>query len=277
MHHIFKGEFAVLEELLHQLILSACGGLHDGLAGGLDLVGDGGGDVDLLQGLALADEGLVFQHAHHAGELAVLNDRHLDGGDVAAVLLGDGGERLLEVGVLAIHLVDDDHAGGVGLVAHGPGLLRADIQAGDGAHGDDGALAHGQRAGLLTGEIEVSGDIDQIDLGVLPLQRSHGGADGNAALGLFGLEVGGGGAVLNAALAIDRARREQKCLDQSGLAFAAMSDNGKVADVLGLIVFHKKFPLFAIFSCNEIRTGLAVRKRAPYTPQYLYFNRKPRV
>ena len=243
MHHVLKGELAVLEELLHQLVLSAGSGLHDGLAGGFNLVSDGGGDLDLLQGLALADEGLVLQHADHAGELAVLHDRHLDGGDVAAVLFGDGGQRLFEVGVLAIHLVDDDHAGGVGLVAHGPGLFRTDIQAGDGAHGDDGALAHGQRAGLLAGEVKVAGDIDQVDLGFLPLQRSHGGADGNAALGLFRIVVGGGGTVLDATLAVNRARSEQKRLDQRGLALAAVSHNGDVADILGLIILHKKFPL----------------------------------
>ena len=246
VHGLFLGQLiAALQELevLHlQLLVGAGGGLHDGLAAALDLVGQVGGDVDGLEVLALADEGLLLEDAHHAGELAVFDDRHLDGGDVAAVLVGDGAQRALEVGVLLVHFIDDDHAGGVGLVAHGPGLLRAHVQAGDRAHGDQRALAHVHRAHLLAGEIKVAGNIHQIDLPVLPLQRRHGGGDGDLTLDLFRIVVHGGLAVLHAPLAVDRAGGEQKRLGQRGLADAAVTHDGQVADILGLIIFHMDSP-----------------------------------
>ena len=242
VHDLFLGKLAFLEVLLHQFVLGAGRGFHDGFAGALDVAGHIGGDVDLLEGLALAGVGLVLQNADNAGELAALHDRHLNGRDVAAILVGDGGKRAAEVGVLAIHLVDDDHARSVGLVAQIPRLFRAHVQAGNRAHGDDRALGHGHGADHFAGEIEVAGHVDQIDLDVLPLEGSDGGADGDLAALLLLVAVGHRVAILDAALTVDGAAGVQQGLDQRGLALAAVSDDGDIADVLGLIVLHVRIP-----------------------------------
>ena len=64
---------------------------------------------------------------HDAGELAVFNDWHLNGGNVRAIFVGDRLERFFKVGVLTGHIVDHDHARGVVLVALQPSLFSTDV------------------------------------------------------------------------------------------------------------------------------------------------------
>ena len=201
------------------------------------------GDRDDLAIFALAAVGFVFKHAHNAGELTLFNDGQLDGRDGGAVLFGQGRERLVKVGVLAIHLVDDKHAGQAVLLAQGVGLLAADVQTGHGAQRDQRAVSHGHRADHLAGEIKIAGHVDQIDFGFIKLQRSHGGADGNMPLELFLIVVGRGGSVLHASLTIDRARHIQQRFNQSGFAVGAMADDSDVANIGSGIVFHENLPL----------------------------------
>ena len=173
LHGVFGRELQLLEVLLHEFFVGAGGGFHDLLAAGFDFVLHAVGDRDLFKSLAFAGERLVLQYAYDAGELAVLHDGDLDGSHVRAVLVGDGGQRLLEVGVFAGHVVDDDHAGGVVLVALFPRLLSAHVQTADRAHGDDRTFAYGQGAHHFAGKIEEAGNVDQVDFGVLILQGSQ--------------------------------------------------------------------------------------------------------
>ena len=150
----------------------------------------------------------------------------------------------MEVGVLAVHVVDHDHAGVVVFVAGGPGLFRAHVQAVDGAHADQRAFAHSQGAHHLTGEIEEAGDVHQVDLGILILQGRDGGADGNLAADLLRIVVGGGGSVLHPTLAVDGAGGVEHGLHQSGFALSAVSQHGDVTNVGSGIIFHLLlFPL----------------------------------
>ena len=157
---------------------------------------------------------------------------------MGTVFFRDGGQRFIEIGVFAIHLVDYDHARSLGLIAHFPGLFRAHVQAAHSAHGDNRAFRHGQRADHLAGEIEVARHVDQVDLGVLPLQRRERGRNRNRTPGLFGIKVRGGGSILHAALAVDRPGGEQQRLDERRLALAAVAHDSDVANVLGAIVLH---------------------------------------
>ena len=92
------------------------------------------------------------------------------------------------------------------------------------------------------GKVKVTGHVDQVDLGVLPLQRRHGGADGDVAAHFLLIVVGGGAAILDAALTVDHPGGKQQRFDQRGLALAAVAHDAEVADILGLIVFHEKIP-----------------------------------
>jgi hypothetical protein len=77
----------------------------------------------------------------------------------------------------------------------------------------------------LAGEIGVARRVDQVDLGFPPFQGSDGGADGDAALDLVGIEVGDRVALFDPAEARRGLRVEQQRLDQRGLAGAAVAEH----------------------------------------------------
>ena len=136
------------------------------------------------------------------------------------------------------------------LVALRPGLLRADVQTADRAHGDQRAFAHAQRAHHFAGKIEVAGNVDEVDFGVLILQGRQRRRNGNLTANLLRIVVGRRGAVFYAALTINDACRVKKSFDQRGLAFAAVSQHGDIADVFSLIILHSVFP--PVFSDQKI-------------------------
>ena len=84
----------------------------------------------------------------------------------------------------------------------------------------------------LAGEVEAARGVQHIDLAALELYRSHSQGDGNLALDLLGVVVADGVAVGGLTHAVDGLGHVQQALSQGGLAAAAMSDEGHVADVL---------------------------------------------
>ena len=90
----------------------------------------------------------------------------------------------------------------------------------------------------LTVEVEEAGGVDQIDLGILPLERSDGGADGDMSFLLFIIVVGGGGAILDPAHTVDKTGIEKHSLGDSCFAFAAVTQYTDVANAVSLIVLH---------------------------------------
>lgn len=114
--------------------------------------------------------------------------------------------------------------------------------AGDGADNDGRALAHAQGPHHLADEVKVAGHVDKVELFAFPLQRRERGGDGNAAAGFFGVEVGNGGTVLHAALAVNGAGDIEHGLHERCLSLAAMAHDGDVADVFGLVFLHSQVP-----------------------------------
>ena len=235
---LFGGQFHFFEELLHELFVAACGGFHQNFACCLNVVSNGSGDIGDLVVLAFAHVGLVVKQAGYANELAAFDNGNLNGSDSSAVLLGDGGQSLFEVGVFTVHLVDDDQAGGTGLAGQIPCLLGADGQAADCANGDQCVFADGHGADHLAGEVEVAGNVDEVILGFIPLEGSHARGNGYFTLYLFGIAVGSSGTVFNAALTVDSAGIIEQSFDEGGFTVTAMADHGDVADVAGRVVLH---------------------------------------
>ena len=237
-HGVFGRKFHFFEELFHELFISAGCGFHERLFvafdGGFYVCGAG----NFLKGLAFAHIGFTVENGSNADKLALFNDRNNDGRYMAAVLGSDGFQRLFEVGVFTGHVVDNDHAGRVVLVALGPGFFRAYIQTANSAYGDQGAFAYAQRAHHFAGKIEEAGNIYKVNLGFLILQRRERGGDGNLTANLFRIVVGRRSSVFNAALTVDRAGSEKHGFYQRGLTFAAVTKYGDITNVLSLIVLH---------------------------------------
>jgi hypothetical protein len=99
-------------------------------------------------------------------------------------------------------------------------------------HDQERALARGQRARHLVGEVHVAGRVDQVERVLVAVARrveeAHGvGLDGDAALLL---EVHRVEDLPHGLLGVHGAREGQQAVRQGGLAVVDVGDDGEVAD-----------------------------------------------
>ena len=188
--------------------------------------------------LAGAHEGLAGQNVHNALEIDAFANGQ-DGRDDAVAI---GGAQLIQhlavINMLAIDLRHDDHTGHAALAARVPCFFKAGGQAGHSAHDKRSAFHSSQRARHLAREIEVAGDVDDIELLAVDFNGRHGRTDGDMALDLFRIPVADSVAIFDTALAIDDAGCVEHRLDQSGLALRAVSQYRDVANILYHVVLH---------------------------------------
>ena len=239
---VLARELALFKILFHELLVALGGSLGQLFIQRLRLRGEIAGDVDLLFALAVKQ---LARHMHDidiALERAALDDGQLNGHDGRAELLVDGGHDLFKVRVLAVELVDDHHAGLALLLAHGHGLFRTDNGAGNRANDDQRTVRKLHRRRHFAVKVEKARRIDHVDFGPLPFQRRQRQVDGDVPFDLLGIKVGGRGAVLDLAQALQQAGVEQHSFRQRGLALTAMAEYADVADVLCGIHFHSGTP-----------------------------------
>src|SRR5215212_4609994 len=74
------------------------------------------------------------------------------------------GERLSEVGVLAVHLVDEEQARDTPFFGKPPDLLGANLDTGRGIDDDDGRIGYAQRRLDVANEVGVARCVDDVDL-----------------------------------------------------------------------------------------------------------------
>ena len=168
--------------------------------------------------------------AFHYGQL----NRNYAGTELFVQLIHD----LIEVGVFPVHLVDDHHAGFTRLFAHGHGLFRSHHRAGNSAYHDQGRVRQRHGSGHFAIKIEKARGVNDVDLDILPLEGRQRGVDGNGALDLFGIVVGGGIAVFHLTDTLDQTGIKKHCLGKGGFPFAAVAENADIADVCCGIVLH---------------------------------------
>ena len=170
-----------------------------GLRGGVGHVGR-----DLLDLVVLADRGLAAPHegAHadqvdDADEVGLGADGQLQHERHGAEALTDGLDAVVEGRAGAVELVDEAHARHAVLVGLTPDGLGLRLDAGDTVEHGDGAVEDAQVALDLDGEVDVTGGVDDVDLGVLPPAGRGRGRDGDAALLLLLHPVHRGAAVVD--------------------------------------------------------------------------------
>ena len=159
-------------------------------------------------------------------------DGQVDRDRLAGEPLADFVERAEEIGPLAVHLVnqcDSRHAVLVGLMPH---RLALRFDAFPRAEHHHAAVKHAQAALDLSGEIDVAGRIDQIDLNVLPRERDRRGVDRNPPLLLLGVEVGHGGAFIDGPNAVAEPAVEQHSFGDGSFARVDVGDNADVAKMV---------------------------------------------
>ena len=169
---------------------------------------------------------------------ALFHNGQLNGHDAGAKLFVYFAHHLVEVGVFPVHLVDDHHAGFARLFAHGHGLFRSHHRAGNSAYHDQGRVRQRHGSSHFAIKIEKARGVNDVDLDILPLEGRQRGVDGNGALDLFGIVVGGGIAVFHLTDTLDQTGIKKHCLGKGGFPFAAVAENADIADVCCGIVLH---------------------------------------
>ncbi len=166
---LLRGDFLAAQVLLDEGIIYLGNRLHQLLAVAFGL------GLECLWHVAFlglgpgAGIGLHRQQVDDALEAGMGADSQLQRQAFLAQLGLDFPDDLDIIGVLAVHLVDEDEPWQTGLLAVAPDLLRADLHAGGGADDDDGPFADAQGGPGLADEIGIAGGVEDIELMIPPL------------------------------------------------------------------------------------------------------------
>ena len=253
---VFLGQVAVLEELVHEVVVGFGSGFHELLVVLLSLVLE---VVRDLSGVVLGAEllgavphvSLHLNQVDNASEVVLGTDRQLHHDRSSAQLLLDGVDGVVEVRAQLVHLVDEAdtrNAVLVSLTPHGLGLrLHAFLAI---EHGDS-TIEHTQGALHLGREVHVARGIDDVDLELLllvmgltvPEAGGSSGLNGDAALLLLSHEVHRRGAIVGLADLVVLTGVEQNTLGSGGLAGINVGHDADIADVVEVRnLFSHLFP-----------------------------------
>ena len=232
---------ALIEESLHERVV-AFSHLFDELLPPIVRVAlQRGGDVDRVELPRTIRGVLVGLHAHQVDdsfEIFLFADGKLDGHHILAKLFLQGLQGAGERGPFAVHLVDDDHPRQREFIGELPDLLRRHFHAGDAAHHHGCRIGDAHGASRLHQEDAEAGRVQQIDLGVVPLDEGGRRGDRMLPFDLVLIEIRRGGAVVDAAQPGGGAGVEQELGNEAGLARVVMADQSHVPDFRAQIDLH---------------------------------------
>ena len=201
------------------------------------------GHGNLLAILAGAGECLAAEHVHNALKGGAFADRQHHGNDAVAILGAQLIEHFAIVDMFTIDLRDGDEPRKAMLSGRVPCFFKSGGKAGHSAHDDQRAFHRVKRASHFARKIEISGNVDEVDLLAVNFDGRHGSADGDVAFGLFGIIIADGVAIFDTALAVNHAGGIEHRLNERGLAFRTVSQYSDVAYVLHHVVLHKSLLL----------------------------------
>ena len=218
---VLFGDGALVEELLHQRVIAFGNQFHQPLVRGLGLLGHVGGDgADRRLAVAahLVGVGLHLHQVDDAGEALFGADGQLHRNDGASKGGGERFHHAVEVGALAVHAGADDDARQRELVVVMPNALGHDLDAADRVDHDQGGFDRGHgHLGFMDEHVEA-GSVDEVDLGLAPLDEGGGGGDGHRARDFFFVVIGDGGAFIDPAEALGGAGGEKHGRGERGFA-----------------------------------------------------------
>ncbi len=229
--HVLAGQEALFEVLLQQDVVVFRRRLGEGELHLLVVAAIFLGHRDLLGPRVREVIRLPGERVGVARHLLAVHDGDLDGREQRLVFFAERRNCRGIVGILLIHAVDEDDDGFFGAQAQLKRLLGAHRHRAVRTRHNDRRAACTQRLGYLPFEIIETGHVDQVDLDVLPGDGGNGERDAHLARDLLFVKVGDGRAVLHLAHSLDDAAVEQHRFKECGLAFAAVPDDGHVADI----------------------------------------------
>jgi len=120
--------------------------------------------------------------------------------------------------------------------AHGNAVL--------GGADNDGGVGGPQGLHDLTGEVERTGGVQDVDLTALVFQGGYRGRNGDLAANFFGVIIADGVAIGAGTHALDCTGHKQQALSQGSLPAAAVAHQTDVSDVLHRITHSDVLSLF---------------------------------
>ena len=139
---------------------------------------------------------------------------------------------VVEVGVLFVQLGNVEHGGELSVSQSLPALFGTDNDAGLCGEADDAGVGNAEGLSDLSGEVEVAGVIQNVQLSAGVFYGNNRGLNGILSLLFFFVEVGNSGAVGTLAETGDCLGEEEHAFAQSGLTVATMAEQGDVADII---------------------------------------------
>ena len=245
--NVFDREGALLEELLHVGVVAFGDHFDQGFVGLLRLVGVLAGNLAFLA-LAVAigrvGEGLHANQIDDALEIAFRADGEVDGDGGASEELLDAGEGALEIGALAIQLIDHDGAGELELVRRRTRPFRSGLRRRRRRRPDEGGIGGDQSAAGVVDKDVVAGSIENVDLGLLPLGHGDGSRDRDFALDFLLVKISDRVALIDTEEAVGGSGGEKQRGSERGLAGIAVAHYTNVPDILAFVDFHGVAPFF---------------------------------
>ena len=165
-------------------------------------------------------------------ELLFRADRQLDRNRLGAEAVDDVLQALEEVGAGLVHLVGEDDARDVVLVALAPDGFGLRLDALVGVENAYRAVEHAQRALDFDGEVDVARGVDDVEALVVPDRGRGGRRDGDAALLLLLHEIHGRSAVMHFADLVALAGVIENPLGGRGLSGIDVGHDAEVAVIL---------------------------------------------
>ena len=243
LDHVFLGEGAFFEELVHEGLFVLSGSLDEGVVHLLSLVGEVGGDVfhHHLATVGGELEELHLEQVDDGVEADTGIHRVLQGHHAAAEVLLELMKSLIEVGLLVVELVDDEHHGDVHSLRVTPLDLGTHVHAVLAVDHHQSGVHHAHCTDGLANEIIKTRAIHHIDLASLIFSIHHRALDGLLSFQLDFAIVGNGVLVLYGTSSADDTAVKSHSLGQCRLTYAVTANDGNVSDLFGLIYFHWRF------------------------------------
>ncbi len=177
-----------------------------------------------------------------AAELGALTDWGIEQHAAFAKRLLKGIDQGIEMNVIRIHLVDNEHASEAaspGFAEHSPGVHLDSVGRRDDDNGRFYRLESFDRA---ADEIRIAGGVQGVHLLPLMLQMQNGGVDREATFLLLVVIIGKAAAVVYAAATLHGLALEEKGIGQRSFPGRSMSHQRDVANIFDAILGHESYP-----------------------------------
>ena len=184
------------------------------------------------------DFAVHLEQIDNALERRFLADWQLDGHNARTETHAQFVDDAMKIRVLAIHLVEEEHARQFLLLREVPELLRLDLDARVCRNDDDGRVGCIHGLDGLADEVGIARRIEEVQLAVAPFAGRELRLHRQMALLFLWAGIEQARAVIDAAAALRRARVEEGIVEEARLAAVAVPEKDDIPEILALKFFH---------------------------------------